>query len=57
MERRARHSLVPSRECAISCSFVRGPAIHRALRIKRRPETWLDHGEDPSAMEWARRQW
>jgi len=27
------------------------------LRIKRRPEAWLDHGDDPSTMEWARRQW
>jgi len=27
------------------------------LRIKRRPEGWLDHGDDPSTMEWARRQW
>jgi hypothetical protein len=27
------------------------------LRIKRRPEAWLDHGDDPNTMEWARRQW
>ncbi|MFI5088967.1 MAG: hypothetical protein ACHP7P_02775 [Terriglobales bacterium] len=27
------------------------------LRIKRRPEAWLDHGDDPSTIEWARRQW
>jgi len=27
------------------------------LRIKRRPEAWLDHGEDPNTMDWARRQW
>jgi hypothetical protein len=27
------------------------------LRIKRRPEAWLDHGHEPSSMEWARRQW
>ena len=27
------------------------------LRIKRRPQAWLDHGAPPSTMEWARRQW
>lgn len=27
------------------------------LRIKRRPPGWLDHGDIPSTMEWARRQW
>jgi hypothetical protein len=28
-----------------------------SLRIKRRPQAWLDHGDTPSTMEWARRQW
>lgn len=27
------------------------------LRIKRRPQTWLEHSQDPTEMEWARRQW
>jgi len=27
------------------------------LRIKRRPQSWLDHGDTPSTTEWARRQW
>jgi hypothetical protein len=26
------------------------------LRIKRRPEAWLDHPESPATVEWARRQ-
>jgi len=27
------------------------------LRIKRRPNSWLDHdNSDPSSLEWARRQ-
>lgn len=27
------------------------------LRVKRRPEAWLDHGETPDSLDWARRQW
>jgi len=27
------------------------------LRIKRRPGTWLEHPDDPTHLEWARRQW
>lgn len=27
------------------------------LRIKRRPQEWLDHGETPATVDWARRQW
>ena len=27
------------------------------LRIKRRPQEWLDHGDTPGTVEWARRQW
>lgn len=27
------------------------------LRMKRRPERWLDHPEEPADLDWARRQW
>lgn len=27
------------------------------LRIKRRPAAWLDHSDDATNREWARRQW
>ncbi|MGB2887247.1 MAG: hypothetical protein WBC04_06105 [Candidatus Acidiferrales bacterium] len=27
------------------------------LRVKCRPDRWLDHPEEPAAMKWARRQW
>jgi hypothetical protein len=27
------------------------------LRIKRRPQAWLDHGDSSSTMDLARRQW
>ncbi len=27
------------------------------LRLRRRPRTWLDHGDAPRNMDWARRQW
>jgi len=27
------------------------------LRVKRRPQAWLDHGDTPSSIHWARRQW
>lgn len=26
------------------------------LRIKKRPTSWLDHPEEPSNLEWARKQ-
>jgi hypothetical protein len=27
------------------------------LRIKRRPQGWLEHAENPNDLEWAHRQW
>ncbi len=27
------------------------------LRVKRRPEQWLDHPEEPRDLKWARREW
>ncbi len=27
------------------------------LRTKRRPNEWLNHPDDPTDTEWARRQW
>jgi hypothetical protein len=27
------------------------------LRIKRRPDAWLDHPNNPNDLEWAHRQW
>lgn len=27
------------------------------LRIRKRNTAWLDHGDTPAKMEWARRQW
>jgi hypothetical protein len=26
------------------------------LRIKKRPTSWLDHPDEPSSLEWARKQ-
>jgi hypothetical protein len=27
------------------------------LRLKRRPDRWLDRPEEPADLNWARRQW